>query len=306
MNFEQIKFFLSIVKTGSFSMAADDMFISQSSISKQIKALEQELGAPLFHRMHSKVYLTAFGTRFAEFSHKIMQEYSELQLYKDEYVKQSQKTLCIGSIPIVASYGLLKHITDFTTTITPEINIVIDMHETNQREVLEKLYAGKIDMALIRTDYLKPLEPIEQLHYCKNNFAVICSNKHPLASRKTVFLRDLVKYSLAMLDQSSQLNTIVKTAFEKNKLPFNPVFLSTRHWILLDIVQKKDTYTILPTKLLETRTYPNLATIGINDSLSSEVALVRLKGRKICSIARNFWNYWQTLNLGDYLQNGQT
>ncbi len=297
MNFEQIKFFLSIIETGSFSKAADDMFISQSSMSKQIKALEQELGVTLFHRMHSKVYPTAFGIAFAEFSRKILHEYSELQRYKDEYVQQSKKTLCIGSIPIVASHGFLQHITNFTTTIAPEINVVIDMHETNQREVLEKLYTYRIDMALIRTDYLKPLEPIEQLHYCKDSFVVICNNKHPLASRKIVSLKELSKYPLAMLDKSSQLNTIIKVAFEKCNLPFNPIFLSTRHWILLDIVQKKYIYTILPIKLLESKAYPNLVTINISDSLSSEIALVRLKGRQVCRIARDFWNYWQTLNL---------
>lgn len=56
MNFDQLKYFLTIVKTGSFSEAADEMFISQSSMSKQIKALEHELGIDLFKREHSKIY----------------------------------------------------------------------------------------------------------------------------------------------------------------------------------------------------------------------------------------------------------
>ena len=61
MNFDQLKYFLTIVKTGSFSEAADEMFISQSSMSKQIKALEHELGIDLFKREHSKIYLTSAG-----------------------------------------------------------------------------------------------------------------------------------------------------------------------------------------------------------------------------------------------------
>ena len=64
MEIRQVQYFLSIVERGSFSAAADEHFISQSSLSKVIIALEKELGYPLFDRTKRKVSLTPAGDAF--------------------------------------------------------------------------------------------------------------------------------------------------------------------------------------------------------------------------------------------------
>lgn len=87
MNLNQLKYFLAIVKTGSFSNAADDMYISQSSMSKQIKALETELGVDLFKREHSKVYLTEIGAEFAKYAEMTIKQHNDMLLYLDEFAK---------------------------------------------------------------------------------------------------------------------------------------------------------------------------------------------------------------------------
>ena len=70
MEIRQVEYFLSIVKTGSFSEAADEHFISQSSLSKNIIALEKELGVSLFDRSKRKVFLTDAGEVFLEHARK--------------------------------------------------------------------------------------------------------------------------------------------------------------------------------------------------------------------------------------------
>lgn len=91
MNFDQLKYFLTIVKTGSFSEAADEMFISQSSMSKQIKALEHELGIDLFKREHSKIYLTSAGKKFLDYAQNAIKDHNDIRLYLDEFVKKALK-----------------------------------------------------------------------------------------------------------------------------------------------------------------------------------------------------------------------
>ena len=61
MELKQIRYFLAIVEVGSFSVAADELYISQSSLSKQISALEKELGVRLFDRSKRQIALTAAG-----------------------------------------------------------------------------------------------------------------------------------------------------------------------------------------------------------------------------------------------------
>jgi LysR family transcriptional regulator, transcription activator of glutamate synthase operon len=106
MNLNQLKYFLAIVKTGSFSNAADDMYISQSSMSKQIKALETELGVDLFKREHSKVYLTEIGAEFAKYAEMTIKQHNDMLLYLDEFATKKSNTIRFGSIPVVSSYGI--------------------------------------------------------------------------------------------------------------------------------------------------------------------------------------------------------
>ena len=96
MNLNQLKYFLAIVKTGSFSNAADDMYISQSSMSKQIKALETELGIDLFKREHSKVYLTDIGAEFAKYAESTVKQHNDMLLYLDEFATKKSNTIRCG------------------------------------------------------------------------------------------------------------------------------------------------------------------------------------------------------------------
>ena len=68
MNFNQLKYFVAIVEQGSFWAAALEEYISQSSLSKQIKALENELGVVLFKRSGNKITLTEAGQCFYEYA----------------------------------------------------------------------------------------------------------------------------------------------------------------------------------------------------------------------------------------------
>ena len=293
MNFDQLKYFLTIVKTGSFSEAADEMFISQSSMSKQIKALERELGIDLFKREHSKVYLTSAGQKFVKYAENAIKEHNDMRLYLDEFVKKSSKTIRIGSIPVVSSYGVSEKIAEFTTTYTSDVNVIIDMHEGNQDDVLKELEENKIDMALIRTEFLENIDELEQIPYLDDSFVLVCSKNHPLAKKKEVSLKEAARYPLSLLSPCSRLHTIVVKAMEKEGLTVNVNCLTTRHKILLEIVQKSDSISILPDSLVDTKIFPNVITIDLKEHLHSSVALVRKKDQRINAIAKDFWNFWQ-------------
>lgn len=293
MNFDQLKYFLTIVKTGSFSEAADEMFISQSSMSKQIKALERELGIDLFKREHSKVYLTSAGQKFVKYAENTIKEHNDMRLYLDEFVKKSSKTIRIGSIPVVSSYGVSEKIAEFTTSYTSDVNVIIDMHEGNQDDVVKELEENKIDMALIRTEFLENIDELEQIPYLDDSFVLVCSKNHPLANKKEVALKEAAKYPLSLLSPSSRLYTIVVKAMEQEGLDVKVNCLTTRHKILLEIVQKSDIISILPDSLVDTKLFPNVITIDLKEHLHSSVALVRKKDQRINAIAKDFWNYWQ-------------
>ncbi|WP_418308890.1 LysR family transcriptional regulator [Phascolarctobacterium succinatutens] len=293
MNFDQLKYFLTIVKTGSFSEAADEMFISQSSMSKQIKALEHELGIDLFKREHSKIYLTSAGKKFLDYAQNTIKDHNDIRLYLDEFVKKSSKTIRIRSIPVVSAYGVSERIAEFTTFYTSDVNVIIDMHESSQDDVQKELKENKIDLALIRTEFLENIDEFEVIPYLDDVFVLACSKNHPLSKNKEVSLKDAAQYPLSLLSPSSKLYTIVVKAMANQGLYVKPNCLTTRHKILLEIVQKSDSISILPDRLVDTKIFPNIITINLKEDLHSSVAWVRKKEQRVNAIAKEFWNYWK-------------
>ena len=293
MNLNQLKYFLAIVKTGSFSNAADDMYISQSSMSKQIKALETELGVDLFKREHSKVYLTEIGAEFAKYAEMTIKQHNDMLLYLDEFATKKSNTIRFGSIPVASSYGISAQIAQFTTNYKPDINVVIDMHETNQQEVMKELFDGAIDIALIRTDYLDEVDVFDRIPYKKDIFVLVCNQNHPLSTKEAVSLNDLIKYPLSLLDTSSVIYTIVMKAFERQCIEKKPKCLTTRHKILMEILQTAPNISLLPLSLVDLTLFPHLCTVPLVEELTSDVALIKLKKRRLNKITKDFWIYWQ-------------
>lgn len=292
MNLNQLKYFLAIVKTGSFSNAADDMYISQSSMSKQIKALETELGVDLFKREHSKVYLTEIGAEFAKYAEMTIKQHNDMLLYLDEFATKKSNTIRFGSIPVVSSYGISAQIAQFTTNYKPDVNVVIDMHETNQQEVMKELFDGAIDIALIRTDYLDEVDVFDCIPYKKDIFVLVCNQNHPLSTKEAVSLNDL-KYPLSLLDTSSVIYTIVMKAFERHGIEKKTKCLTTRHKILMEILQTAPNISLLPLSLVDLTLFPHLCTVPLVEELTSDVALIKFKKRRLNKITKDFWIYWQ-------------
>lgn len=294
MNLNQLKYFLAIVKTGSFSNAADDMYISQSSMSKQIKALETELGVDLFKREHSKVYLTEIGAEFAKYAEMTIKQHNDMLLYLDEFATKKSNTIRFGSIPVVSSYGISAQIAQFTTNYKPDVNVVvIDMHETNQQEVMKELFDGAIDIALIRTNYLDEVDVFDCIPYKKDIFVLVCNQNHPLSTKEAVSLNDLIKYPLSLLDTSSVIYTIVMKAFERHGIEKKTKCLTTRHKILMEILQTAPNISLLPLSLVDLTLFPHLCTVPLVEELTSDVALIKLKKRRLNKITKDFWIYWQ-------------
>ena len=113
MNFNQLRYFVAIVKHGSFWSAALEEYISQSSLSKQIKALETELGVVLFNRTGNKITLTEAGQCFYDYALQLLETknemHQELMAFEDTPIEEVK----FASIPIVSSYKISTLLSEF-------------------------------------------------------------------------------------------------------------------------------------------------------------------------------------------------
>lgn len=152
MTIEQLQYFMAIVKYKNFSTAAEECYISQSSLSKQIKALEQELGVvELFDRNTKKLDITYAGKEFYISAEKILMEYHKMMNTMKKYTEGHTEVLNIGTIPVMNHYGLTDIFFQFQEYYS---NIRLHIVEANSVPIIEEFTKGKIDIAFLRDNYL--------------------------------------------------------------------------------------------------------------------------------------------------------
>ncbi len=180
MDLYQINYFLAIIETGSFTKAADRLFVSQPSLSAGIKKLEQGLGVVLMERGGRKVLLTPAGTLFLEKAKKILYEYQ--CLVQDLKEQRNNPTLKLGTLYTLRGTIFAKLISSFHLNFP---NLVIELCTGYKEDMLEQLEQGDIDIAItIHEDNDDDDKAAEGLFEQSLKLAVPLY--HPLSQRETI------------------------------------------------------------------------------------------------------------------------
>lgn len=188
MQLHQLEYVLAVARHHSFTRAAEEINIAQSSLSQQISNLEKELGVNLFTRTTRSVYLSAVGEEFVEHAMRIMSEVSAAQQCIQEYVSIDKGHLTVGIIPVVAHYSVPKLLADFNREFP---GVKLSLIENQDDELLDMLSSSKLDLAIIQ--HADSNSPFQYFPLYVDSMVLLTSKRHPLAFRKTVDLRELKK-----------------------------------------------------------------------------------------------------------------
>lgn len=176
MDMEWVEAFVAVAETGSFSQAADSLFLTQSVVSKRIQRLEQELGARLLDRSHRRARLTDAGQRaFAP---------AQALLRQHRLLKQAARPaggLRLALFPVADSYGFLQLVSDFSAA-HPDLQLTVEERESAALPAL--LDGGQFDGAFYRiTD---PALPPNAVLLCRDEMALLaCEGAHPSPAGRT-------------------------------------------------------------------------------------------------------------------------
>ena len=162
MNNKQLEYALALSKSLSFSKTAEQLGISQPALSKQISALERELGVELFDRRRSPLSVTAAGDYFFSQARELM--YREEQLYKsmDGFKSESRGSLTVGISPFRALY-LLSDMCKQLKERFPEVTVILK--EESSGRLRANAAEGKYDFAVVNLpvdDSVLEVTPIER------------------------------------------------------------------------------------------------------------------------------------------------
>lgn len=282
MELRQIRYFLQIAETSSFSEASRQLCVSQSTVSQQIKQLEDELGAELFVRDSHSVKLSDYGIQFLPYAKNIAEDVrSGVARIKDV------SGLSVGTINIGATYTfcplLGKTIEEF---MKEHKGVSIKLTCASMEELMQMLEDGELDTVLSYRPS-RHFDNIESHILFNSNLCVIARRDHPLAGKDKVRLVDLEKFPMALPSRGLQArNEFDRLLFGQNyrfdvRLEVNDLNM------LLDLVSRTDMITFLSAATVKDN--PEFCTIDIDHNETEMVGSYHLlKGQYIKVATRAF------------------
>jgi LysR family transcriptional regulator, transcription activator of glutamate synthase operon len=286
MEFRQIQYFLSIVDTGSFSAAADEHYISQSSLSKIIIALEKELEVPLFDRSKRKVFLTEGGEAFLGHARKLNAAYKAMAIELEGH-KFTADSFSIAAIPILTQYGLTTSLAQFRDSYP---NIRFTLEEIDGLNILPALSEHRFDLAFTRHNNLNP-DQHASLEICKDQLLVVVSRKNRHAGRTSISLKELSTDNFIVFDRVTDLYKLVMD--ECGKAGFEPtIFYSSHRKVsVFGLVGTNIGLALMPAKIYEYHQHPDVLAIPLDEHVECNIVLAYLKNRKLSKAASTFIDF---------------
>jgi DNA-binding transcriptional LysR family regulator len=290
MDLRQVQYFIAIVEKGSFTAAADYYFISQSSLSKRIIALEEELGVTLFDRSKRNVSLTQAGEAFLIHARQLSGSYQSLITDLDNY-KDEKESFSIATIPVITQYGITELIADYREQ-NPEIQI--NLEELDGLNIFPALEDRRFDLAIARHNYVDP-EKYDLVQISKDRLLVVVSKKSRFSDRPTLSLNELRDENFIVFDRVTDLHKLIIE--ECNKAGFDPtIFYSSHRKIsVFGLVGTNIGVALSPSRIYEYHQNPEVIAIPLETKIECNIVLVVPKQRKIPASARGFVDFIEKL-----------
>ncbi len=282
MELRQLKYFVKVAETRNFSEASKALFISQSTLSQQVKQLEEEIGELLFIRDSHSVRLTDVGEQMLPSAKKTLREAESC--FDRVYDVRNLRT---GTLNIGATYTfspLLNETVLEFIRLYPDIRLNIVCR--SMEELMGMLQNQEIDIALS----YKPSEhysDIESHILFDNNLSVVVNDKHELSGRKSIRLSELENYKLALPAKGLQARNTFEKLIAGNNFRFNIALEINEINVLLDLVSSSRLVTLLSQATV--RHHAGLKTVLLdNPDCSMEGSYHFLKGGYRKKAAKEF------------------
>lgn len=200
MDLKQLKAFIAIADLQSFSAAATTTGLSQPSLSRLLKQLEDDIGVELINRYHRPLQLTESGLFFYDKISALLIELTTITSMTKRLSAPS-KVLNIGFVPSVL-YGLLPEIIATLKQESPNVSsdIEVNLKDISSYQQIEALKNGEIDVGFSRFTHQDPW--IQQILLRHERYMVALPKAHPLASQETLRLMDLASNRLILYHQT--------------------------------------------------------------------------------------------------------
>lgn len=288
MTFEQLRYFVEIYEQESFSFAAETLSISQSSLSKHMKNLENEIGNLLFDTKNKRKFIvTEAGHDFYTHAKKLIVQYDEMRNCMKEYLLLEKGNISISSIPVKDQYGIIGKLTKF---MKEHPHITTNFMEEDIDTIISQIYNNKVDMGIL---YDSPrVEAVaDTFTFGYDEFVAVVPKEHPLSNKEKISPAELKNDPFILLKAGSDLYYAVIDLCQKSGFTPQIRFQNSRTATIVHMIEETKSVAILIREIVEPMLNENIKMIPLTDTkkLKLVVALPKGKAVKPCTIMlKNF------------------
>lgn len=214
MDIDYIREFSMLAECLNFSEAAERLFISQSSLSKHIQALERELGVSLFTRTTRNIRLSSAGELYLPYARKIAELCSESKIAIDDYNSRSSTSLTIAIMQNPQYYGLTKYIYGFRQAFPDLTFSMVEADEFGLYEMFQK----KLVNIIPTYSSFRGSESYTFMPMVESAIVAIVHRDHPCANSKHISLRALSGERLLLPTRGGSLSNLIHAAFRQENI----------------------------------------------------------------------------------------
>lgn len=211
----QLEVFEAVARQGSFTRAAEELLLTQPTVSQQIKQLTKAIGMPLFEQIGKRLYLTDAGREVLAVSRDISERFDQLEMTLANLKGLKQGNLRLAATT-TAKYFVPRILGPFRHKYP---GIKISLQVTNQEKVLERL-ADNLDDLYFTGQPPEGLD-INLRPVLDNPLVVIAPHTHPLVHEKNIALQRLANEPLILRESGSGTRASIERFFAENRISMN-------------------------------------------------------------------------------------
>lgn len=247
MTIVQLEYLLAVANFGSFSVAAEHCFVTQPSLSMQIKSLEDELGVMLLDRSKKPVIPTEAGEAVLAQARETLREYNSIKEVVARIKGEMSGRIRLGVIPTIAPYMLHKFIPDFVRRY-PKVEL--EIREMKTEYIIDALNRDRIDAALVAGGTCG--DGILEYDLFDDRFFAYVSPDCPLYNKSNIRIEDIDMRDLILLSSGNCMRDQVLELCQARKgVPAHYSFESGSLDTLMRIVDCTSCMTVIPEMAVE-------------------------------------------------------
>ncbi|MDR7074371.1 cidABC operon transcriptional activator CidR [Fictibacillus barbaricus] len=286
MDIKQLQYFIEVAKYNSFTRAAEQLFITQPTISKMIKNLEDELGLTLFNRSRKKLILTDAGKIIYEQAKLVDKAFHNIETEMDNLLELKKGHIRIGLPPIFDPTLFPKLVGSFHEKY-PAISF--ELMESGSKKIEEDVENHQLDIGVVVLPTNNKV--FEYFSFMEEDFRLIIHPDHKLADQEEVNLSQLSEESFIIFNKDFALHDRIISSC--NQAGFNPHIISeSSQWSFIEeMVACKLGVSLLPESICRHLTQKVRTIKVVNPSISWNLAIIWNKDQYLSYAAKEWLRF---------------